>query len=49
MRPLNDDHLLEVYYEATSMGLSDDFIQLIESALAQRNISVKRHDAEQSF
>ncbi|XEC94826.1 sporulation histidine kinase inhibitor Sda [Paenibacillus tarimensis] len=40
LRPLNDEHLIEVYHEAKAMRLSDDFIRLIESALEQRNIAV---------
>lgn len=40
LRPLNDDHLIEVYREAKAMRLSEDFILLIESALRQRNIIV---------
>ncbi|HUC91733.1 MAG TPA: sporulation histidine kinase inhibitor Sda [Paenibacillus sp.] len=38
LRPLNDEHLLEVYREAKAMNLSDEFIQLIEDALRTRNI-----------
>jgi hypothetical protein len=38
LRPLNDEHLMEVYREAKAMQLSDDFIRLIEDALRQRNI-----------
>lgn len=41
LKPLNDEHLLEVYREAKAMCLSDDFIQLIESALEQRKISLR--------
>ncbi|MBD2847498.1 sporulation histidine kinase inhibitor Sda [Paenibacillus sp. IB182496] len=38
LKPLNDEHLIEVYREAKAMRLSDDFIQLIEHALEQRNL-----------
>jgi len=38
LRPLNDEHLLEVYKEAKAMNLSDDFIRLIEDAMRQRNL-----------
>ncbi|WP_028560936.1 sporulation histidine kinase inhibitor Sda [Paenibacillus pinihumi] len=40
LKPLNDEHLLEVYREAKAMRLSDDFIRLIENALEQRKISL---------
>jgi len=38
LRPLNDEHLVEVYLEAKAMKLSSEFIQLIEEALRTRNI-----------
>jgi hypothetical protein len=38
LRPLNDEHLIEVYLEAKAMKLSHEFIQLIEDALRSRNI-----------
>ncbi|WP_270167479.1 sporulation histidine kinase inhibitor Sda [Paenibacillus sp. SYP-B4298] len=41
LKPLNDEHLLEVYREAKAMCLSEDFIQLIESALEQRKIPLR--------
>jgi Sporulation inhibitor A. len=37
-RPLTDEHLLEVYHEAVAMGLSAEFIQLIEEAIRSRNL-----------
>jgi len=40
LRPLNDEHLIEVYLEAKAMNLSNEFIQLIEDALRTRNIDV---------
>ncbi|WP_081793608.1 sporulation histidine kinase inhibitor Sda [Paenibacillus darwinianus] len=39
-RPLNDEHLLEVYREAKAMNLSEEFIQLIEDALRTRNLEM---------
>jgi len=38
LRPLTDEHLLEVYHEAVAMGLSAEFIQLIEEAIRSRNL-----------
>jgi len=38
LRPLTDEHLLEVYHEAVAMGLSSEFIQLIEEAIRSRNL-----------
>lgn len=38
LRPLTDEHLLEVYHEAVAMGLSEEFIQLIEDAIRSRNL-----------
>lgn len=38
LKPLNDEHLIEVYLEAKAMKLSLEFIQLIEDALRSRNI-----------
>ncbi|MFC3342200.1 sporulation histidine kinase inhibitor Sda [Paenibacillus abyssi] len=40
LKPLNDEHLIEVYREAQAMRLSDDFIRLIENAMEQRNLPV---------
>ncbi|BBI31118.1 sporulation histidine kinase inhibitor Sda [Cohnella abietis] len=39
LRPLKDEHLLEVYREAKKMNLSDEFIELLEEALSIRQIS----------
>ncbi|REJ15046.1 MAG: sporulation histidine kinase inhibitor Sda [Thermobacillus sp.] len=41
LRPLTDEHLLEVYHEAVAMGLSAEFIQLIEEAIRSRNLDPK--------
>lgn len=38
LRPLNDEHLLEVYEEAKKLRLSEEFIELIERTLEQRNL-----------
>jgi len=38
LRPLTDEHLIEVYHEAVAMGLSAEFIQLIEEAMRSRNL-----------
>lgn len=38
LRPLKDEHLVEVYLEAKAMQLSDDFIALIEETMRTRNI-----------
>jgi len=39
LRPLQDHHLLEVYKEAKRMNLSAEFIELLEEAIAERNLS----------
>ncbi|XID92138.1 sporulation histidine kinase inhibitor Sda [Paenibacillaceae bacterium WGS1546] len=39
LRPLKDEHLLEVYREAKKMNLSDEFIELLEEALSIRQLS----------
>ncbi|WP_246120456.1 sporulation histidine kinase inhibitor Sda [Cohnella terricola] len=38
LRPLKDEHLLEVYREAKKMNLSDEFIELLEEALSVRQL-----------
>ncbi|AJY75038.1 sporulation histidine kinase inhibitor Sda [Paenibacillus beijingensis] len=38
LQPLNDEHLLEVYEEAKQLRLSEEFIELIEQTLEQRNL-----------
>jgi|GEM_PF-6187643 len=44
LRPLQDHHLLEVYKEAKRMNLSAEFIELLEEAIAQRNLSHLKED-----
>jgi len=39
LRPLKDEHLLEVYREAKKMNLSSEFIELLEEALSMRQLS----------
>jgi len=39
LRPLKDEHLLEVYREAKKMNLSHEFIELLEEALSIRQLS----------
>lgn len=39
LRPLQDQHLLEVYREAKRMNLSAEFIELLEEAIAQRKLN----------
>lgn len=39
LRPLKDEHLLEVYREAKKMNLSEEFIELLEEALSIRQLS----------
>ncbi|WP_239616444.1 sporulation histidine kinase inhibitor Sda [Cohnella mopanensis] len=39
LRPLKDEHLLEVYREAKKMNLSSEFIELLEEALSIRQLS----------
>jgi hypothetical protein len=39
LRPLKDEHLLEVYREAKKMNLSNEFIELLEEALSIRQLS----------
>ncbi|THF73585.1 sporulation histidine kinase inhibitor Sda [Cohnella fermenti] len=38
MRPLKDEHLLEVYREAKRMNLSAEFIELLEDAIEMRQL-----------
>jgi developmental checkpoint coupling sporulation initiation to replication initiation len=38
LRPLRDDHLLEVYREAKKMNLSNEFIELLEEAISIRQL-----------
>jgi len=38
LRPLKDEHLLEVYREAKKMNLSAEFIELLEEALSIRQL-----------
>jgi phosphomannomutase len=38
LRPLKDEHLLEVYREAKKMNLSSEFIELLEEALSIREM-----------
>ncbi|MBB6637569.1 sporulation histidine kinase inhibitor Sda [Cohnella thailandensis] len=38
MRPLKDEHLLEVYREAKRMNLSHEFIELLEDAIEMRQL-----------
>lgn len=38
LRPLHDEHLLEVYKEAKKMNLSAEFIELLEEAISMRQI-----------
>jgi hypothetical protein len=38
LRPLQDEHLLEVYREAKKMNLSSEFIELLEEAIALRHL-----------
>ncbi|MFC5471471.1 sporulation histidine kinase inhibitor Sda [Cohnella suwonensis] len=38
LRPLKDEHLLEVYREAKKMNLSVEFIELLEEALSIRQM-----------
>jgi developmental checkpoint coupling sporulation initiation to replication initiation len=38
LRPLKDEHLLEVYREAKKMNLSSEFIELLEEALSTRQM-----------
>ncbi|MFD2334273.1 sporulation histidine kinase inhibitor Sda [Cohnella sp. GCM10020058] len=38
LRPLKDEHLLEVYREAKKMNLSNEFIELLEDAIELRNL-----------
>jgi hypothetical protein len=38
LRPLKDEHLLEVYREAKKMNLSNEFIELLEEALSTRQM-----------
>ncbi|WEK54535.1 MAG: sporulation histidine kinase inhibitor Sda [Candidatus Cohnella colombiensis] len=38
LRPLQDEHLLEVYREAKILNLSQEFIELLEEAIAIRKL-----------
>lgn len=38
LRPLQDEHLLEVYREAKKMNLSSEFIELLEEAISMRHL-----------
>ncbi|WP_230986903.1 sporulation histidine kinase inhibitor Sda [Cohnella fermenti] len=38
LRPLKDEHLLEVYREAKRMNLSAEFIELLEDAIEMRQL-----------
>jgi len=42
LRPLQDEHLLEVYREAKKMNLSNEFIELLEEAIALRQLEHRR-------
>lgn len=39
LRPLQDQHLLEVYREAKKMNLSAEFIELLEEAISIRQLN----------
>lgn len=39
LRPLQDQHLLEVYREAKKMNLSVEFIELLEEAISSRQLN----------
>ncbi|MRX71343.1 sporulation histidine kinase inhibitor Sda [Bacillus lacus] len=39
MRKLSDELLIESYYKATEMKLSEDFIELIESEIKRRSLN----------
>ncbi|KIL37666.1 hypothetical protein SD71_03480 [Cohnella kolymensis] len=38
LRPLQDEHLLEVYREAKKLNLSSEFIELLEEAISMRQL-----------
>ncbi|RKP50145.1 sporulation histidine kinase inhibitor Sda [Cohnella endophytica] len=42
LRPLKDEHLLEVYREAKKMNLSNEFIELLEEAISIRHLEHRR-------
>lgn len=42
LRPLQDEHLLEVYREAKKMNLSSEFIELLEEAITMRQLEHRR-------
>jgi hypothetical protein len=42
LRPLQDEHLLEVYREAKKMNLSSEFIELLEEAISKRHLEHRR-------
>lgn len=45
LRPLSDTHLVEVYYEAVAMRLSEEFILLIKHAIEQRGLSTAENQS----
>lgn len=45
LRPLQDEHLLEVYREAKKMNLSSEFIELLEDAISMRQLEQQRRQA----
>jgi len=45
LRPLQDEHLLEVYREAKKMNLSSEFIELLEEAISMRQLEQQRRQA----
>ena len=42
LRPLQDEHLLEVYREAKKMNLSSEFIELLEEAISMRQLEQRQ-------
>lgn len=42
LRPLKDEHLLEVYREAKKMNLSAEFIELLEDAIEMRQLDLMK-------
>jgi hypothetical protein len=43
LRPLQDEHLLEVYREAKKMNLSSEFIELLEEAISMRQLQHRKN------
>ncbi|MCM3596314.1 sporulation histidine kinase inhibitor Sda [Metabacillus idriensis] len=39
MRKLSDELLIESYFKATEMNLSEDFIELIEKEIKRRSLT----------